>query len=223
MPKNSSHILYDNVQALSKDGKHMFYCTRKLAKSYLRRGLAEMVSEEPFVFRLKFDAAGDGCPTLPPKKNKCECCDTDKDLSKHHVIPYEYRKWFPVELKSHRSHEHVVPLCRTCHDEYESHAFKMRYKLNFMIADHLYELKMHEAARRARKTLERTRHILPPDKIRVLELRAAMHDDPNKNLMPRAQYTVHFFGPEKLTELWMQDYRKWLSRSRTQKKKKTKR
>jgi hypothetical protein len=211
-------VLYDNVQALSIEGKHMFYCTRKLANSYIKRGLAEMVSNDPFVFRLVFQAAGDGCPTMPPKKNKCECCDAEEDLSKHHVVPYEYRKWFPIELKSHRSHEHVVPLCRMCHDEYEVHAFKMRYKLNFMIADHIYRLKIQESARRARKTLIRSGHILPPERIAILKMKISECKWSDEKLMPRAQYTVHHFGPDKLTEMWMVDYGRWLARNRTIKK-----
>jgi hypothetical protein len=216
--KNSVDVIYDNVQALSKDGLHMFYCTRKLASSYLRKGLAEMVSEDPFVFRLVFEAAGAGCPTQAPKRNNCECCDTDTDLSKHHVIPYEYRRWFPLELKSHRSHEHVVPLCRKCHDEYEVYAFKMRYKLNFMIAEHLHKIKVQESARRAAKTLRRNGSTLPDKKTEQLRRRVAECTWSEEKLMPRAQYTVHFFGPDKLTEMWMQDYRRWLAKNRTVKK-----
>ncbi|KAJ4457155.1 hypothetical protein PAPYR_7449 [Paratrimastix pyriformis] len=42
-------------------------------------------------------------------------------LTKHHIVPYLYRHYFPHALKAHLSHD-VVLLCHACHERYEQHA-----------------------------------------------------------------------------------------------------
>ena len=45
-------------------------------------------------------------------------CGSGNELTKHHVVPYQYRKYFPDEYKSKSSFD-VLCLCKTCHNEYE--------------------------------------------------------------------------------------------------------
>lgn len=215
----TTNVLYDNCRALSPEGLHMFYCTKKLARSYIKKGLAEVLCEEPLVFRLKFIPKGPGSPALPPRPNRCECCKTEDNLTRHHVVPYEYRKWFPLELKSHRSHDYVVPLCRKCHDEYEAHAFRtLRWVLDFCIADHIHKLKQKESALRAVKTLVRSGEFLPQTTAALLRQRITECTWINDELQPRAQKTVEEFGTAKLTEMWMLNYERWLAAARTKKR-----
>ena len=54
------------------------------------------------------------------KPNACVCCQDDvlENLTKHHIVPVEYRKHMPESIKSRSSHD-IVVMCQTCHAEYE--------------------------------------------------------------------------------------------------------
>jgi len=118
---------YGNNQVLSKEGKLLCKCSRKRANWYLTKGLATIVSESPnqLIIKLIFDAGGPGCDgddfCLGEKKNMCVVCGTTDELSRHHIVPYGYRKFFPMEHKDHNAHD-VLLLCLTCHHEYEEYA-----------------------------------------------------------------------------------------------------
>jgi len=43
---------------------------------------------------------------------------TSVGLTRHHVIPREYRQWFPAHMKRHNSHD-IVLMCLPCHNKYE--------------------------------------------------------------------------------------------------------
>jgi hypothetical protein len=120
--------LYDNCQCLSQEGEHMFYCNKKKAQSYLKKGIAKLISEDPYVFQLTFEPGGKGAPQQTPRENKCVVCGTEEDLTKHHVIPYAFRKLMPPHLKDHRSEE-IVPLCVEHHREYEVSSRELMLKL----------------------------------------------------------------------------------------------
>ena len=51
---------------------------------------------------------------LESKANTCVACGEDRNFLKYHVIPKCYRQNFPLNLKSHRSHD-IVLLCVRCH------------------------------------------------------------------------------------------------------------
>ena len=102
----------------------MCYCARRKVDWYLSRNLANIVSENPTVFQLKFQPKGKGYslyPELITKRfNICVVCgDTDPlNLTKHHCVPSRYRKLFPHQYKARASHD-IVPLCPDCHEKYE--------------------------------------------------------------------------------------------------------
>jgi hypothetical protein len=120
-----SAVIYGNCQVLSPEGKLMFRCLEKRAKWYLERDLAIIISETPFVIQLTFQPKGQGVLDDNQKAeryNICVVCGADQLdlLTKHHIIPYEYRKHFPNEKKQHNS-LFVVPICKKCHIKYEQH------------------------------------------------------------------------------------------------------
>lgn len=51
---------------------------------------------------------------LELKDNVCVRCGASEHLSRFHVVPHTYRKYFPLHLKSHSQHD-VVVLCVDCH------------------------------------------------------------------------------------------------------------
>jgi len=123
MHAKRKQLIYGNCQVLNPNGDLMFRCLEKRAKWYLNRNLATILNEDPLIIKLNFQPKGDGEKTeyLNLRENKCIVCgETNLELlTKHHIIPYEYRKHFPYELKSRKS-QYIVVLCANCHEKYEN-------------------------------------------------------------------------------------------------------
>lgn len=124
--------LYGNCQVFSPDGHLMFRCDQKKANWYLNRDLAEIIKEEPLTIRLIFQPKGLGNSDklfgLSEMENKCVNCGSEEYLTRHHVVPICYRKYFPLELKSHNFHD-VLSLCKDCHENYERKADELKHQL----------------------------------------------------------------------------------------------
>ena len=108
----------------------MFRCGEKKFNWYVSRGLAVQVDSH--TAKLTFEPKGNGNYgdnyLMGPKDNRCVVCGTDDalKLTRHHVVPHCYRKFFPPEYKNH-NHFDILPVCRTCHDVYE-HRFADQLK-----------------------------------------------------------------------------------------------
>jgi hypothetical protein len=131
--------IYGNCKVNHPDGSLMFLCLPKRANWYLSRDLAVVTCEDPYTIQLTFIPNGKGAMDdkysdeersylLGEKKNVCVVCGSDKFelLTKHHIVPHEYRKHFPISVKSRSSHD-IVPICVKHHMKYE-HAFADRLK-----------------------------------------------------------------------------------------------
>ena len=124
---------YSNVLMTTPDNVPMFRCGRKKLNWYLSRELAEIVSDgEEIVARFLFEPKGFGWAYddyfLSVKDNICVVCGIDSELTRHHVIPYCYRRYFPDEIKSHNSYD-IVLLCIEHHETYEDHALHLKRTL----------------------------------------------------------------------------------------------
>lgn len=128
-----TQLIYGNCSVYNPEGELMFRCLLKRAKWYLDRGLAKVIEEDPLSIKLNFKPKGNGEQAdflLLPRENKCIVCGTKdlKLLSRHHLIPYEYRKFFPESKKSANS-AYVVPICRDDHNTYEAEATILKKKI----------------------------------------------------------------------------------------------
>ena len=133
---NSPHSItpiYGNCKVLSPDGILMFRCDDKKANWYLKRNLAEIIESPTLVIRLKFQPRGLGNHGKPfgltEMENKCVNCGSTNELNRHHVVPYCYRKFFPLNFKSHNFHD-VLAMCVSCHEKYERIADKLKKELS---------------------------------------------------------------------------------------------
>lgn len=128
-----SGTLYGNCCVLSPEGILMFRCNEKKANWYLSRSLATVISNYPLTIKLNFKPNGLGNHNknygLSEMENKCVNCGTEKSLTKHHVIPISYRRYFPNELKSHNFHD-VLLMCADCHETYERKADELKQKIS---------------------------------------------------------------------------------------------
>lgn len=122
--------LYGNWEVYHPDGELMFRCDEKKANWYLQRNLANLLGNNKI--QLTFVPRGKGHVNEPfylvPKQNICVVCGTDKFLTRHHAVPYCFRKFFPENLKSKNSHD-VVLLCNECHNNYETYAWELKMKI----------------------------------------------------------------------------------------------
>lgn len=129
------HNLYGNCLMLSPDGLPMCRCDKEKMDWYVSRKLARILTTRPLVFQLTFEprdkghSGKDGGPLsayfLAPKKNRCCVCGNRKHLTRHHCVPYLYRRYFSMDIKRHNSHD-IVMLCPKCHWKYEREADKLK-------------------------------------------------------------------------------------------------
>lgn len=106
----------------------MSHCAQRRMDWYLKRDLAEKIDDK--TFKLKFPPKGMGNSKdveyfKEERSNHCVVCGTKENLTIHHIVPYCYRKHFPVETKSRNSFD-VMCVCHECHDEYERTAEKQK-------------------------------------------------------------------------------------------------
>ena len=124
--KSLSKKPYGNHKMFSIEDKFLAYVDTKRMNWYLDRDLAIMVNDKDF--KLTFVSKGDNDRGEYYKlelQNCCVVCGSEDNLTKHHVVPYQYRKYFPDEYKSKSSFD-VLCLCKTCHNEYELEADKLK-------------------------------------------------------------------------------------------------
>ena len=119
------HPIYESCKMLAPDGQQLCFCDYKKMTWYISRNLAELISEDPPVFRLYFEPNARGCVDenskdsnfyTAPRSNCCVICGKTENYLRFHIVPLLYRSCFPENLKSHKSHD-VVLLCLSCHEK----------------------------------------------------------------------------------------------------------
>ncbi len=129
----TSKLIYGNCCVLSPDGILMFRCNTKKVNWYLSRELASIVLNDPLTIKLNFIPNGMGnhqkAYGLTEMKNLCVNCGSGVDLTRHHVVPLCYRRYFPLEMKSHNFHD-VLSMCVSCHEIYERKADELKKHLD---------------------------------------------------------------------------------------------
>ncbi|XP_043266269.1 exonuclease 3'-5' domain-containing protein 2 [Colletes gigas] len=128
-----SKPLYYNCYLQAPDGDVLCTCDHKKAKWYINKGLGDVISEEPFTVRLKFEPSGRAVGEVGQyytqvKINRCVVCGASEKFIRKNVVPREYRKYFPLVMKAHQSHD-VLLLCPACHELSNYHDLQFRRKL----------------------------------------------------------------------------------------------
>lgn len=136
--KNNASLVrtpYDNYKMIHPDGTLMCFCSKKKAKWYETRGLATL---NGYNVHLSFIPNGYGDPSiiLEGRENCCVISGETNFLTKHHVIPTQYRKFFSNKYKDKNSSDLVV-LTRKMHDKYEltANVFKDKLYLDYISVD----------------------------------------------------------------------------------------
>jgi 8-oxo-dGTP pyrophosphatase MutT (NUDIX family) len=205
----SKDVLFENCKALSKDGAFMFYCSRKKANSYVKKGLASIISEEPLVFQLNFDTEGKGRPYEEHriKRNECVKCGKTYELSKHHIVPFMYRKKFELEHKDNR-HEDIVPLCRSCHDLYERDATLLKNFIRSRYRKEDAENLRIAKVKKARKIISMG-YPIPDERLRSIRSIASERIGKEVDVI---QKIIDDFTQSGLSRLWRRHFSRWMKR-----------
>lgn len=167
----------------------MFRCDEKKANWYLKRKLGTVINNEPLIVRLNFKPKGLGNHNkdwgLSEMPNKCVVCGNNQFLTKHHVVPSLYKKYFPLQIKSHNFHD-VLSVCVSCHEEYESYADELKLELsskyNAPINGEVKKNKLFRYSKMASTLLR--------DDIKI----------PNKRIIEMKNNIKSFFGIKRLTK-----------------------
>lgn len=124
--------IYENCLVRNINGNAMFRCDLRKMKWYLSRNLAEKIQDDPPQIRLLFEADGPGHENDPfflsDRINQCVVCGTGESLTRHHILPHCYRRFFPRDLDRFGSYD-VMPLCVDHHHDYEESAWDLRRAL----------------------------------------------------------------------------------------------
>jgi hypothetical protein len=145
--------IYGNWKVLAPDGELLNLVLEKRANWYLKRNLAEIVDFKTIKLNFEPKARKKDKYVISEKENRCVVCGTKEleVLTKHHIVPSEYRKEFPVEIKSRNCHD-IVAICRDCHNEYESvYADELRKDISEKYDVPLNRDKIHDPIIKARK------------------------------------------------------------------------
>ncbi|KAG0214033.1 hypothetical protein BGX28_002899 [Mortierella sp. GBA30] len=129
--RKSNAQVYDNISVYAPpDSNLIFRCSRKRANWYLSRSLARSLS--PNSIHLTFEPAGQGHVNDPyhleERENKCVICGqltADAGATLLHVVPEQYRKWFPLRIKSHSSFD-ILVACPECNAQWDREAAVVR-------------------------------------------------------------------------------------------------
>ncbi|XP_029454664.1 exonuclease 3'-5' domain-containing protein 2-like isoform X2 [Rhinatrema bivittatum] len=110
--------LYDNCFLHAPDDQPLCTCDRKKAQWYVDKGIGELVSNDPFIVKLNFEPSGRPESQvdyyLTVKENLCVVCSKQESYIRKNIVPHEYRRHFPIQMKDHNSHD-VLLLCTSCH------------------------------------------------------------------------------------------------------------
>ncbi|KAG7466105.1 hypothetical protein MATL_G00161360 [Megalops atlanticus] len=124
--------LYDNCFLYAPDSQPLCTCDKKKAKWYLDKGIGELISEDPYIVRLKFEPSGRPDSQhdyyLTAKENLCVVCGKMETYIRKNIVPHEYRRHFPAEMKDHNSHD-ILLLCTACHAASNVHDGLLKQRL----------------------------------------------------------------------------------------------
>jgi exonuclease 3'-5' domain-containing protein 2 len=113
--------VYSNCRLLSSSGVLVAHCDRAKAEWYLAKNIARRLGDdEPLTVQLRFcpeerGAEYDELASKNPRVNRCVVCGAELNLSRFHLIPKAYQRYFDVRLKAHQCHD-IVLLCVDCHE-----------------------------------------------------------------------------------------------------------
>lgn len=202
---------YENMKRLSIDGEFDCYTNAKRMDWFISRNLAVKIDDD--TYQLTFITKGDNSERSAfyqePIENKCVACGTDEELTKHHVVPSQYRKFLPIKYKSRSSYD-VVIMCDTCHNKYELEADKLSdFFLNkYGVID---KSLIYNKIKRYRSVLTHHSDRLPEDRLNEISTFLITElNDTISNIMTDKYDNIKFESPAEVLMSRINDYEKFI-------------
>ncbi len=139
MESVKNNKIYDNCLILKKNGKEFAFVSRRIAELYVKNNLAviEDCSNDNFIIKLiknidNFEINEDDDREVVKKENKCVVCLSEKNLTRHHIVPLCFVRHFPNEFRRYPTsnrNSNIVALCLKCHKKYEEYADKIKEQM----------------------------------------------------------------------------------------------
>ena len=87
---------------------------------------------DPYTVQLNFEPSGrpgaEDSYYLNFKNNICVVCGSDHSYMRKNIVPHDYRRYFPLVMKDHHSHD-IVLMCPDCHCLSNYHDDRLRKEL----------------------------------------------------------------------------------------------
>ncbi len=161
---------YSNIKLISPDGVLMCRISHKRAKWYLDRNLAKVIDGDAKAIQLNFQPNGLGNHDDPfyttERRNICVVCGSGLSLTKHHCVPYCFRRYFPFEYKAHLSHD-ILMICISCHEKYEQYAQDRKIQM-VQLEGPTEDNRRMFVARKICRTLHKYSSTIPAERVRTL-------------------------------------------------------
>jgi len=130
----TTNAKYDNCKIYSPNDKFLGFCDKKKYEWYIKKDLVDVIDEKTIKLRFEPKVNGHNGKFEEFCKleitTQCVVCGSKEDLNKFHVVPLEFRKFFPINMKSHASHD-IVLVCNDCqgdlnyvYHQYRTHLFE---------------------------------------------------------------------------------------------------
>lgn len=123
---------YGNFTCVDENNNALFRCDEKKKNWYLTRNLIEIDKNNPLIFKFLFEPRGQGHFGDPfflqDRKNQCVVCGEKEKLTRHHVVPHCYRRFYPKTYNRFGSYD-VLMLCTHDHSSYENFSHQLKLKL----------------------------------------------------------------------------------------------
>ncbi|KAL0050003.1 hypothetical protein WJX82_002589 [Trebouxia sp. C0006] len=209
---SAKSAVYENCKMLSQEGELLCFCDLRKLTWYENRGLADRISDDPPTIRLRFmhktgdQERGVDDYYLHSKENKCVSCGEAGHYLRYRVVPACYRRNFPVQWKSHRSHD-IVLLCVDCHHVAHRAAETVKRQLSQQYGVPLFPPKVKPEAvggkvseahpynvRRAAVALKQHGKTLPEHrrkKLQQMRFRQSFTDTLHPKFLPSAWHIMH--------------------------------
>jgi cation-transporting P-type ATPase D len=203
--------IYGNCRMLAPDGEVLCFCDHKKASWYVERGIADVVSEGPLTIKLKFEPNSRGLSELnidkasylKDKQNECVVCGSSGLFQRYHAVPMLYRQFFPIEMKSHQSHD-ILLLCPTCHKLAKTAADKL---IGILSSEYGVPVMVQSENQAAKTSLiqisKKARTLAKAWDTLAVERRGDLIDEVKRFFDQQPLYTEHLTG--KFGGDWLQD------------------
>lgn len=115
-----------NYNLINLDGTFLSKIDKKRFEWYQKKDLVTLENDRTIRFKKLINFSKKRHPYyLIDRPSHCFVCGETENLTKHHVVPYCFRKYFKDEFKNRSSYD-IFIICHDCHHGYERIAEKIK-------------------------------------------------------------------------------------------------